>query len=651
MSKKNDRFMLKINHTIAFISIIGLMLLVTACAVPHPGPICIKNQKNYGVIDGAFRSRWWNYYERGKSYLEGGCLNEAMSDFRKAIQQEHTDKRMIRTYGMHFIDYFPHRELGFAYYLQGDHDDALNEFKLSISQESSAKALYYLDQIRKKQMQNKNLKINQPSLTLIKNEITPWTRNENVTIEGTATDDQYICQILINGEFFDISGSKQNINFKKNILLPQGVHHIPVNAKNLLGGTVTKYYTIGVDYQSPIIELVSFTQLNQNTFQIEGILTDISGTKTLMIDNNEISLSGEKNQRFCIRHIVDQENQENLLLQAVDKAGNESKALINIKETIQTFEKQMLASREDSFLCAFNSKHINLTLSEWKQTNVVYTDKIYLEGYISSSSALETFMINQRHIDMNQGKFVYFSIPLKLTEEKNNIQLTIKNKNRQTLIRKLSFTRMIPEVSQLKSRLHVAMNQLKATEDAIEARDIFQHKLLNLFVQKGRFYVIPKFSNQFDPELNPIQEDDEMKVSHCTLTGNFVESVYGVEVAVRVIDNETTSVLTVKDAYSETKSNDSVTRMANSLSVRIHNEFPIMNGHIKKIENNVIQISLGKHQLKSQNRMIIFEPAKLDNEPKLLGFGRVTEKGIHSSKMIIFHTSRPVSIQDRVITQ
>jgi tetratricopeptide (TPR) repeat protein len=630
---------------------VGILLLFTACAVPHPGPVCKKDQQNYGLVDGAFRSRWWNFYQRGQSYLEGECLKAAMADFKEAIDQNSRDQRMIRTYGMHFIDYFPHRELGLAYYLLEDLDEALKELQISVSQESSSKALHYIDQIRKKQIQHKGLKINKPSLTIVKNEGSSWTKNECITIEGTAADEQYVCHITINDDPIDINESKKIVHFKKDMILPQGIHHIPIHVKNLLGGSFTLNYDAFIDYQGPIIEIQSFKQKNHHTFKIDGIVSDFSGATKLSSGNKQFNLNGEKSESFSIELSVNRNHQDNIVLNAVDRAGNETQAVINIEKALQTFKKTLIASTDNLFIASTQKQPVNLLLYEWKKTNVVYSDKIYLEGFISSSSPLKEFVINQKTIDINKGMFIFFSIPINLNEGKNDIQLTIKNKKSQVITKQISFMRMIPEISQLKSRLHVSLNLLKASESATEERDSFQNMLLSSFIKRNRFYVIPKFSIQENINLRVVQSHIDMQVSHLTFSGHYVKSRYGIEVAIRVIDNETTGVLTVKDAYSESHHDESVLRMAESLSLRIHNEFPIMKGHIQKINSNIIQVSLGKQELKAQNRLIIFQPSEDGINPELLGFGRISEKNLHTSDVMIIHTSRPVSKKDRVITQ
>jgi hypothetical protein len=56
-------------------------------------------------------------------------LDAALKDLATAIGKRDKDQRNARTYGMHFVDYFPHRELGIAYYHKGDLVKAAKELE------------------------------------------------------------------------------------------------------------------------------------------------------------------------------------------------------------------------------------------------------------------------------------------------------------------------------------------------------------------------------------------------------------------------------------------------------------------------------------------------------------------------------------------
>ncbi|MBW1855049.1 MAG: tetratricopeptide repeat protein, partial [Deltaproteobacteria bacterium] len=113
---------------------------LTGCAV-EKGNVYEKDGRLYGTTDGLFKAKWDDYYHRGgHSYGEGGFWEDASADFRKALQKRGRDQRRARTYGMHFIDYFPNRELGIAYFNLGKFKEAMQLLEASLASVESARA-------------------------------------------------------------------------------------------------------------------------------------------------------------------------------------------------------------------------------------------------------------------------------------------------------------------------------------------------------------------------------------------------------------------------------------------------------------------------------------------------------------------------------
>ena len=102
-----------------------------------------------------FRGKWWHYYERGVDYSDRGELEKSLSDLTKAGKMRDKDQRMARTYGMHFIDYFPHRELGIVHFNKGNIETAIKELEESIRSVESSRAVFYLNLARKSQISGK----------------------------------------------------------------------------------------------------------------------------------------------------------------------------------------------------------------------------------------------------------------------------------------------------------------------------------------------------------------------------------------------------------------------------------------------------------------------------------------------------------------
>jgi TolB-like protein len=91
--------------------------------------------------------KWYNYYETGLKEMERGNWARAIENFKEALKTQDRDIKTIKTYGMHFIEYFPHREIGICFYHLGQPDLAKNELIISIKQEYSARAQEYLSKL------------------------------------------------------------------------------------------------------------------------------------------------------------------------------------------------------------------------------------------------------------------------------------------------------------------------------------------------------------------------------------------------------------------------------------------------------------------------------------------------------------------------
>jgi hypothetical protein len=117
------------------------ILALSGCAVQES--VHTKDGKEYGVTEGLFRDRWWNYYERGLSLAEGEFYDEAMQDLGTAIAQRNDDQWRSRTYGMHLK--FSHR--------RSVSSTMLNKFNDAVREPESSncrklKAKYFLNRAR-----------------------------------------------------------------------------------------------------------------------------------------------------------------------------------------------------------------------------------------------------------------------------------------------------------------------------------------------------------------------------------------------------------------------------------------------------------------------------------------------------------------------
>jgi TolB-like protein len=80
--------------------------------------------------------------------MENKNYKKASQLFLDAIKSKPNDVQRVRTYGMHFSEYFPNRELGICYYYLGDVTAASRYLEKSIAQEPTQRAQEYLSKIK-----------------------------------------------------------------------------------------------------------------------------------------------------------------------------------------------------------------------------------------------------------------------------------------------------------------------------------------------------------------------------------------------------------------------------------------------------------------------------------------------------------------------
>ncbi len=101
------------------------------------------------VSQGNAQSLWYRQYKMGQHELAAGRYEKAVKHFKLAIRGRGKDAKSTRTYGMHFEPYYPHRELGIAYYYLKKYDLAARELRTSIGQSPSIRATKYLDLVNR----------------------------------------------------------------------------------------------------------------------------------------------------------------------------------------------------------------------------------------------------------------------------------------------------------------------------------------------------------------------------------------------------------------------------------------------------------------------------------------------------------------------
>ena len=220
--------------------------------VDSPDAYKIKGVQ-YGVTRGNFFGRWWNFYERGRSFAEGGFWREAEVDLYRAVSMRTKDFRQSRTYGMHFIPYFGNRELGVVLYHQGRIEEAMHHLKSSIEHDPTEKAEHYLNLCQQDlSAQSKDNEI--PSLYL---DPPPRLINSTtIALSGKAMDNGFIDRVTLNGASISPLLKPKELPFSHEInLIPGASNSIDVTAVDTAGNVTQQKFIVIVDIDGPVIEI------------------------------------------------------------------------------------------------------------------------------------------------------------------------------------------------------------------------------------------------------------------------------------------------------------------------------------------------------------------------------------------------------------
>ncbi len=306
--------------------IIGLCAGLLGCpAEPLQKPV-EKEGLLYGVTRGTFRHRWWNYYERGNSFADGGFWKEAEADLRQAISLWDGDRRRERTYGMHFIDYFPRRELGVVLLRQGRIDAAISELEDSLSKEVSAKGQYYLDKARGEKIRREKSDNAPPQITLAAPLEQQRSNGKTYTVQGEVSDDTFVKEIRVNGKPVRIDLAQKQIPFSVEIPLQLGPNSVEIEAVDLAGKRSRMERTLICDRSGPIVNLDGLDPEN-GLYRLFGYAYDAAGIRSITVNDREI-LKGTAPETK-IDHRISLSGQKGAVVIAEDRVGNITRAVIS----------------------------------------------------------------------------------------------------------------------------------------------------------------------------------------------------------------------------------------------------------------------------------------------------------------------------------
>lgn len=490
-----------------------------------------------------YRGKWWNYYIRGRWFAEGGYYNEAILDFKKAVSLRSKDLRSARSYGLHFWEYFAHRELGIAYFNQEKYEDAKKELEISLSTADSARAKYYLNKCNEAILKTTGKDQKPPEIRVTSHADGEVVNTPRVKLKGVATDDFYVSDISVQGKRIFIELAEKELGFQEDIPLRMGGNVISLEASDLLGKNIRQDIKLILDMRPPVLYLDDIQLYKKNGMDIAtitGTIEDDHGVKHLYINNTEIPLIPGKEVRF--KHDTVLANLDKISLKAVDIAGNETRGeepidkkasslwpedilstrkyvsrtnmppIIASGKTDKYMVKRLLASHETNVTQppapASSPQAIKDNEGEAKGSfttqgtaadeipPVIHTDlkpaivqdeNLFFSLHAHDDSGVAGLFVNQSLLEIRSGKHIFFNYLLPLVAGENIVTVkAIDTQGNETELSPVKITKRTFELLETDARYTVAWLPLRTFAEQGVSSDTLYGMLLKAFDEEPK---------------------------------------------------------------------------------------------------------------------------------------------------------------------
>ena len=665
----------------ACVVLLCIALILTNCTPKTTDISYQRDGQIFGTVRGTFRNRWWNYYDRALSFAEGQFYREAVGDLEIALRKRSDDQRMARTYGMHFVDYFPHRELGVILYQQGDLAAARQHLELSLEQFPTDRAAFYLNQVRKTQLEQAGTGGTEPELRLDV-PLETRTREPKIVISGRAVDPNLVAELSIGHAPLLFGAARENFTFAREIRLRPGANDIFVQATNLLGGVTRKTFRVELDQNGPLIsieEMATVRQAGRTVTTIRGLAFDEAGIETLVINGHSQVFEKKPEVSFVYQADVPETRLE---IRSRDRLDNESVVSLAPEAEKTSRAPVRLAGLDptsagrlavaEALQEAADRQRPTIHFKGWEDDQRVLLDRVFIEGEARDNSGIADLTLNGRPIMRRPGKLIFFNGLVDLEKGANDIVVTAIDDEGNSVSRKIAISREIPAALQLAERMSLTVLPFDLKGEISPLSEAFLDQIMSALFERNRFRIIERDKLDLILQEQKLSATDlvdrrtalrvgKLVAARTALTGSIVESPQGYEIVVRLIDTETSEVLLLTDVYDEGKDLETLRELSAGLALKIHREFPLLEGSVLNLNGDSLFIDLGAGKIKLQRRFIVYREKPLlhpvtgkvlGNDNVILGRARVTQVMDDLSKAELEGGAESaIQPMDRVITE
>ena len=644
------------------------VVLVAACAAQEAH---VRDGKEYGVTRGTFRGRWWSYYERGSSFLAGEFYQEAEADFQQALRERTQDTWSARTYGLHFVEYFPNRELGITLYQMGRLDEAEDCLRTSLEQIDTIRAHHYLDLIAKKRLELGELSDEASPTVAASVEGTTGDRlvvpSRHVALSVDAQDDLGVESVRVNGRALPQRGSAEALRFEDALGFDEGTHVLNVEATDLAGKAAREAVEVVVDLSGPAIGIIEpgpeFVT-DAASITVRGTAVDVNGVVSVRIGDQELGGSGESEEQPFEADLPLSEGPNTFTIVACDGAGNETAMAISIyrgapgspaarlwrlgqrlggpiemaagKEGLA--EILLAAAEAPSAPLSIHIKfpHIQTKTGEYRKS------ELRLAGRVESVDGLSSFSIQGNEYPViGQAKQIEFSRRLPIDEGENQVHVDVADASGRQ--ESWSTTVFGKPVILDEYRMKVAVQHFEGAEEsaqaylraALEARlgEVRDHRFtvleraqLEAILQEQQLSASALADPRFASRLGKIRPADVFLYSVVYPRGET-----GIEILTKAISTETAEILATNDAFVTNWADaDERAQCIEEIAGWLARTFPRLPGEVIRVTGKNAWVNLGENEgvRKGMKVVVTYEAIPAEKDPAT---GEVLEEAFYDA--------------------
>jgi hypothetical protein len=610
-----------------------LVLLLAGCTTTSSQ--YVKEGQQYGVTKGTFHGRWWNYYERGTSYLSGGFYDEARADFAKALEGRSRDTWSARTYGMHFVEYFPNRELGVAAYHLGDLETAEKYLESSLAQIDTARGHDYLDLVKKARIARGELRDTDAPTVAASLEDGTLVASRTIPVRVEARDDLAVAHVLLNGRQLHQRGSAREVSFEDEVLLDEGEHTISLVAGDLAEKHSAQDVNVTVDLTGPslgIFEPPLRLVTDHDTVRLRGAAVDANGVSSVRVGDRELAGSpGEGGEQVFEADLPLVDGENTFVVVAKDNAGNETFATVSVMKAQQARLVSFLAAVPERLLrplqvmqvkfaeparffpelakvrfaadTAEAVEPLSVHLEFPKENGEYRKNEIKVTGRVAATTRVESLRINEAEFPMVSAPVVNFTKRIPLERGPNVIQVVAEDDQGRQAQKELEVIGRQLELDSPESKMSLAVMGFGGTD--AELCSNLRVGTENQLVRRQRFALVERqrlAEVLQEQQLSEALGDPDKALrlgnvvpANLMVIGEVIARGDELEVYARAVNTETSQIAASVDTHIADRNNaEQVDFGLDAIAYGLVQAFPRVQGEIRKVDKNQVIVDIGK---------------------------------------------------------